>query len=142
MSAEQAKKPDDQQSSAPVRRRKSGTFVKGDPRINRTLGAKPKAGGPGQPRLLRNMRGITRTSPWMDRTQIQRRLRKLFEENFPEFLTQLRQLEGSLRTSTAERGHNTAGEPARDEAKRHKRRIQDDGRASFCGGDKRTTAEF
>jgi hypothetical protein len=136
MKAEDDRTVDERQSVAPARRRKPGTFVKGDRRINRTLGPKPNAGGAGQPQLLRNMRRVARTSPSMDRTQIQRRLRMLFEENFPEFLTQPRQLEESLRTSKNRSGGNTVGNQNGDEAKRQKRRIQDDSRASFCGGDR------
>jgi hypothetical protein len=136
MKAEQDRKQDDHQSGAPVLQRKPGTFVKGDPRINRTLGPKPKAGGAARPKLLRNMRRITRTSPSMDRTQMQRRLRKLFQEDFKGFLVQLRQLEESLRSKAAEHGRNTAGEPNGDHAKSHACRIEDDSRACSRGGDR------
>jgi hypothetical protein len=78
--------------------KRPGTFRKGDPRINRTLGPYPKekAEGSGEvpiPPLLRDMRRIYRTQASQDRTRSEKQLRKVFENDFMGFLRQLVQLE-------------------------------------------------
>jgi hypothetical protein len=78
--------------------KRPGAFSKGDRRINRTSGphsqTKAEESGSGSvPRLLRDMRRITRTSATRDRTELQKRLRKVYENDFKEFFRQLVQLE-------------------------------------------------
>src|SRR5262245_31115104 len=77
-------------------KRKPGTFVPGDPRINRK-------NGPGHMRkpwgLLLDMRAVYRQEESRDRGPAQRALRKMFNENLDGFLARLGRLELSYQTA-------------------------------------------
>lgn len=72
-------------------KRKPGTFVKGDPRINRTSG--PRSQKPRPSALLMDMRAVYRQDESQDRGPAQKALRKLFQENLDSFLARLARLE-------------------------------------------------
>jgi hypothetical protein len=77
-------------------KRKPGTFVPGDPRINRK-------NGPGHKRkpwgLLLDMRAVYRQDESKDRGPAQKALRKMFNENLDRFLARLGRLELSYQTA-------------------------------------------
>ena len=67
--------------------RKPGTFVKGDPRINRTTGPKSKKPRPFP--LLMDMRTVYEQDESQDRGPAQKAMRKMFKENIDGFIARL-----------------------------------------------------
>lgn len=75
--------------------RKPGTFVKGDPRINRAGGPRGKK----QPNtLLQDMRAVYDQDESKDRGPAQKALRRMFNENIDKFLARLGRLEQASQT--------------------------------------------
>ena len=80
-------------------KRRPGTFVPGDPRINRTNGP----GHKGKPwRLLLDMRAVYEQDESKDRGPAQKALRRLFNENLDAFLGRLGRLEQAFQAAGKE----------------------------------------
>ena len=71
--------------------RKPGTFVSGDPRINRTKGPGSKKRKPSG--LLADMRAVYEQDESQDRGHPQKALRKMFKEHIDKFIARLGRLE-------------------------------------------------
>lgn len=82
--------------------RKPGTFVPGDPRINRTNGPGEKKHKPSQ--VLCDMRAVYGQDESKDKGPAQKALRNLFKEDLDKFLLRLSRLENAYQAGESKNG--------------------------------------
>jgi hypothetical protein len=96
-------------------RNRPGTFTRGDKRINKN-GPRPKEEDASDrsdvPQLLRDMRRVTRTKASADRTDFQKRLWRLYHEDFKGFTRQMTQSERAFMQSRGKQAKSGAAEPS------------------------------